>query len=120
MPSPLAISFEPEARAATSMLHLGGDLGFREAAELRRALFEAIDATGDRNLVVDLREVNRIDTAAMAVLVEGLLATKDRGPDLFLIGPNESVRRVFALAGLEDALVRCFDCWGDLELSVAV
>lgn len=102
------------------MLHLRGDLSFREAADLRTALFDAIERSGDKNLVVDLRELDRIDTAAMAVLVEGLVATKDRGPDLFLVGPNESVRRVFELAGLEDALMRCFDCWGDLELVVAV
>ena len=120
MPSPLSIAFEPEARAASSMLHLGGELGFREAADLRTALFKAIERSGDKNLVVDLKEVDRIDTAAMAVLIEGLVATKDRGPDVFLVAPNESVRRVFELAGLEDALMRCFDCWGDLERAVAV
>lgn len=117
---PLSIAFEPDARSATAMLHLGGDIGFREAAGLRAALFDAIEVSSDKNLVVDLHKVSRIDTAAMAVLVEGLLATKDRGPDVFLVGPNESVRRVFELAGLEDALVRCFHCWGDLELAVAV
>ena len=120
MTLPLAIEFEPNARPTTAMLHLGGEADFRAAAGLREAIFGAIDTAGDKNLVVDLHRLTRVDTAAMAVLVEGLVATKDRGPDVFLVGPNESVRRVFELAGLEDALVRCFNCWGDLESAVAV
>jgi anti-anti-sigma factor len=103
------------ARTATATFHLRGQAGYREAAQLRQELFAAIDAAGDKNLVVELDEVSRIDTAAMAVLVEGLVATHDRGPTMFLVCPNESVRRVFELAGLEEALLRCYSCWGDFE-----
>ena len=64
---------------------------------------------------MELQEVEHIDTAAMAVLVEGLVATHENGPAVFLVSPNESVRRVFELAGLEDALLRCYSCWGDFD-----
>ncbi len=107
--------YESETLSATATLHLKGVIGFREAADLRDVLFDAIRDSGDKNLVVELDEVCRVDTAAMAVLVEGLVATHDHGPTVFLVSPNESVRRVFELAGLEDALLRCYNCWGDLE-----
>ncbi len=115
----LETEFNPSARPTTATFHLKGTAGYRQAAQLRRELFEAIDATGDKNLVVELDEVSRIDTAAMAVLVEGLVATHSRGPTMFLVCPNESVRRVFELAGLEDALLRCYSCWGDLDRAMS-
>ena len=89
--SSLEIEYQPEARPATAMLYLKGRAGFRESHELRDVLFRAIDTLGDKNLVVDLEGLDSLDTAAMAVLVEGLVATRDAGPDLFLVGAGESV-----------------------------
>jgi len=116
----LTIEYEPDFMAATARLKLRGRAGFREATQLREAVFEAIEAsTGERNLVIELDELSRIDTASMAVLVEGMVATKDRFPDLFLFGASESVQRVFKLAGLEEALTRCFNCRGELAQAMA-
>lgn len=120
MSSPLEISFEPDVRAATAMLHLRGRASYRETTALREALFEAIESVGDKNLVVDLQGLGRVDTAAMAVLIEGLVATRDRGPDLFLVGAGESVQRVFHLAGFDEALTRCYGCWDEYEQAIAV
>jgi anti-sigma B factor antagonist len=116
----LSIELEPDARPATVMLRLRGSATYHEAPELRRALFEAIGRAQDKNLVVELEKVERMDTAALAVLVEGLMATRDGDPAVFLMHPSESVRRVFRLAGLEDALTRCFDCWEDVAAAIAV
>ena len=122
--STLEIEFIPDARPSTAMVHLRGRASYKEAAHLREELFAAIAANGDRNLVVALEEVASMDTAAMAVLVEALRDTHDQGPDIYLVGATESVRRVFRLAGLEEALTRCFGCMAEmeeaLERSVAV
>lgn len=96
----------------TAVLHLRGMATYREAPELRRRLFTAL-AEGDDRLILELEDVETMDTAAMAVLVEGLLETRDRGPQLYFCTPSSSVRQVFALAGLEEALERCFGCLGD-------
>ncbi len=118
--SALSIEFVPDAMAATAMFHMRGRASYREAGQLRKELFDAIAVSGDKNLVVLLEDVVSIDTAAMAVLIEALKETHDRGPDLYLICPTESVRMVFRLAGLEDALTRCFACMADMEQRIAV
>ena len=118
--SSLSIELDPDAREATVMLHLKGRATYREAPELRRALFEALEITGDRNLVVELDDVDEIDTAAMAVLVEAMMVSRDGDTTIFLMSPSESVRRVFELAGLEEALTHCYGCWEDLEKAIAV
>jgi anti-anti-sigma factor len=111
---PLEIEFVPDAREATATLKLSGRAGYREAPKLRRALFDAIAASTGKNLVVELAHLEKMDTAAMAVLVEGCIATRDGEPPIFLMCPSRSVREVFELAGLEEALTRCYSSWEDI------
>ena len=111
----LEVSYLPEAVENTAVLHLRGKATYHEAPELRSSLFEAITSLdAGRRLVVELAEVEQIDTAGMAVLVEGLIATREQGPNIFFCTPSESVRKVFRLSGLEEALQRCYGCLGDV------
>jgi anti-anti-sigma factor len=101
------------------MLKVSGVVTFREARELREKLLEAIETHPERNLVVELGQVTRFDTAAMAVLLEGLMLTTGIEPEVFLVGASESVTKVFRLAGFEDALVRCFGCMDEVQQQIA-
>lgn len=112
----LRISYDHRADLAAGVLTLQGTATYHEAPALRRELLSAMAHRGAENLVVDLAAVERMDTAAMAVLVEGLLAAHgDHGPQLYFCSPSESVRKVFHLAGLDDAVARCRSCLADLE-----
>jgi len=114
-----ATHYDPEAGQYTAMLTVSGTVTFREAPELRQSLLKAIEAHPERNLVVELSQVVRFDTAAMAVLLEGLMATHGKGPEIFLVGAGESVTKVFHLAGFEEALLRCFGCMDDVQQQIA-
>lgn len=114
-----AAEYEPRTGQYTAMLIVSGTVTFREAPELRRSLMMAIEAHPERNLVVELSQVVRFDTAAMAVLLEGLMATHGKGPEIFLVGASESVTKVFQLADFEDALLRCFGCMDDVQQQIA-
>jgi anti-anti-sigma factor len=115
---PLEIAYDPQAGQYTAMLTLDGTVTFREAPELRRRLLEAIEAHPARNLVVELSQVDRFDTAAMAVLLEILIQTHKQGPEVYLVGANEAVTKVFKLAGFEEALLRCFGCMDDVHQQI--
>ena len=112
------IDYNAQAGQYTAMLTLDGTVTFREAPELRRRLLEAIEAHPDRNLVVELSQVDRFDTAAMAVLLEVLIQTHEHGPEVFLVGANDAVTKVFKLAGFEEALMRCFGCMDDVHQQI--
>ena len=60
--------------------------------------------------MIDLAGVEAMDTAALAVLVEALREAKAAGRKVFLYMASESVRKIFELAGLRDALLSCVDC----------
>ncbi|MFQ5526948.1 MAG: STAS domain-containing protein [Thermoanaerobaculia bacterium] len=106
----LKIEFVAPSRQSPAVLVVGGRATFRQAPALRRSLFEAISTTSQGPLMVDLSEVRRMDTASMAVLVEGIISTRDLAPEVLLCGPTERVRRVFRLAGLDEALGKCPSC----------
>lgn len=111
----LEIDYRGDVLENTSVLHLKGHATYKEAPELRRRLFSAVaEEPKEGRLVVELAEVEQMDTAAMAVLVEGLMATRREGPHIYFCTPSPSVRDVFRLAGLEQALSRCYGCLGDL------
>jgi anti-sigma B factor antagonist len=109
---------DPAARPATAILKLRGHFDFREAPALRRSVFEAVEVARDKNLVIDLEAVESLDTAGMAVLVEALMATKESDTTVFLLHPSGSVRSVFRMAGLEEALTQCCDCWDDIAAAI--
>ena len=84
----------------------------------RSLSFPLIAGHPDRNLVVELSKVERFDTAAMAVLLEGLMLTHEQGPEVYLVGASDAVTKVFRLAGFEEALLRCFGCMNDVHQQI--
>lgn len=111
----LDIKLNEDPRVASWVLELDGTATYHQAPELRRQLFNALDRARHR-LVVDLDGVEHMDTVATAVLVEGLLKARAAGrPELFFCSANYSVRKVFQLSGLTDALSRCESCRMALE-----
>jgi|GEM_PF-1060906 len=101
------------------LLELSGGIDYTSAPELRALLFEAIDEVGAGPILVDLSAVHSIDTAGMAVLVEGLVASEERGGKLLLCGAGDPVRKVFRLAGLQKALESCHSCREEAERRLA-
>lgn len=108
--SALEISEQPLGNRPGGLLRLKGTATYREAPYLRERLLGAIEHAEGKPTIADLEGVVRMDTVAMAVLVEGLARSLELGGDLYLSAPRDSVRRVFELAGLPEALNRCFSC----------
>lgn len=89
------------------MLLVRGRMTYPEAPELREGIFGQLSNPKLSALIVDLGQVQKIDTAGVAVLLEGLLASRDRSLRMILCDPSESVREIFRLAGFHDLLAAC-------------
>ncbi len=86
------------ARDGAVVLSLGGELDLYNAEEIRTGLAEAI-ASRPRCVVVDLAEVEFVDSTALGVLVE---ARSQLGPDgLRLAAPGPETRRALQVSGLD-------------------
>lgn len=88
-------------------VHLAGRITYREAPRLRRAIFSEVENPDASILVLELGGVERLDTAGAAVLVEALLASRQRDVPMLLCEPSESVLQIFRLAGFPEILASC-------------
>jgi anti-sigma B factor antagonist len=87
-----------ESRDGGVVVQLAGELDLYNAEEVRRALAEAI-ASGPRRIVVDMTEVEFVDSTALGVLVE---ARSQLGHDAFrLAAPQLGTRRTLEVSGLD-------------------
>ena len=94
---------EPPVRSVESLnggvvVHLAGELDLYNAEEVRGALADAI-ASSPKRIVIDMAEVEFVDSTALGVLIE---ARAKLGRDgLALAAPQLDTRRTLEVSGLD-------------------
>ena len=84
---------------AARVVRLGGELDIYNAAQVRTALAEACAESPER-IVVDLGEVEFVDSTALGVLIETRAKLDNRGGFL-LAAPGLETRRALQISGLD-------------------
>ena len=107
------------------ILHCQGRLVFGdEGAVLRERVGNML--SGSAKVVVNLREVDHIDSGGLGVLIGLLVSARNRGGDLKLVAPNQHVNDVlrrtnlhviFQLCASDDEAIAAFQQQGSPELS---
>lgn len=87
-----------EQRNGAVVVHLGGELDLYNADDVRGALAQAIDSSPDR-IVVDMAEVEFVDSTALGVLIEA--RSKLGRSTLLLAAPQLETRRTLQVSGLD-------------------
>lgn len=91
-----------------------GDIDHSSCSEVERALDEAL-SQGNHILLVDLSDVDYIDSGGLSVLFAAGRRVRDTGW-IGLIGTNTSVHRLLELVGaVADPAFRLFDDRGQAE-----
>lgn len=86
----------------TAVLVVGGILDEHEAPALAAAIGAEL-ACGPTDLTLDLSHVSEIDSAGLAVLINGLKRAEALGGTIRLVRPaNDEAMRVFRLTRLDD------------------
>lgn len=81
------------------VVRLGGELDLYNAAQVRAALVDACAQAPER-IVVDLGEVEFLDSTALSVLIETRARMNNRG-GLMLAAPGLETRRALQISGLD-------------------
>ena len=92
-----------DAVGTAVVIHLGGELDLYNAAQVRSALADAYAQTPER-IVVDLGEVEFIDSTALGVLIETRAKLNNRD-GLLLAAPGLETRRALEVSGLDKLFV---------------
>jgi anti-sigma B factor antagonist len=88
-----------EEMGSAYVVRLGGELDLYNAAQVRAALLDACAQAPER-IVVDLGEVEFLDSTALSVLIETRARMNNRG-GLMLAAPGLETRRALQISGLD-------------------
>lgn len=80
-----------------------GELDVYTAPELKQ-VFEPIAATGEHNLVVDLSELNYMDSTGLGIFVGTLKDLNKHNKELHVLGVNDRIMKLFEITGLRDLM----------------
>jgi anti-sigma B factor antagonist len=111
------MNLSEEERGAHTILRIGGTLALGEAS---RALQERLEKLGNERtgaVVLDLSDLEHLDSTAIGVFVGGLKKFEAQGRRFFLVNPRERVASVFRITHL-DSVFRIFPTV-DAALAVA-
>ena len=84
----------------TAILDISGDIDLAHSTEVRRMVLLEFRQNRTPRVILNLREVNYIDSSGVASLVEGLKASRDVGSRLILYGLSPIAHEVLQLSRL--------------------
>jgi anti-sigma B factor antagonist len=83
-----------------AILDVSGDIDLAHSTELRRVVLVEFRENRTPKVILNLIEVNYIDSSGVASLVEGLKASRDIGARMMLVGLSPIVYEVLELSKL--------------------
>jgi len=84
----------------TTILDISGDIDLAHSSEVRRVVLLEFREKRTPKVILNLIEVNYIDSSGVASLVEGLKASRDVGSRLILFGLSPIAHEVLQLSRL--------------------
>ena len=104
---------EKEVRGVT-ILHLAGNVTLGEESNQLRAKLRELLAQGKTRLVLDLAEVNYIDSAGLGTLVAGYTSAQNQGAEMKLANLTKRINEQLHIT----KLVTVFDVYDSVETAV--
>lgn len=92
-----------DVRAGVAVVHVVGRLNMVAAPQLRDVVAEAV-AGGRTQLVVDLADVEFMDSSGLGALIGALKTTRQAGGDLRIAAAGEQVTMVLQLSNVDRIL----------------
>lgn len=94
------VSVSRSSTGDVPVVAVSGEVDVYSAPALKESLAELLRA-GDSSLVVDLTEVEFLDSTGLGALVEARAASNEAGGSLPLVCSQERILKLFTITGLE-------------------
>ena len=108
------MNIQKEDQGDVVVFTLNGRIDTQGAMELEEALHGAIEANKNR-IVLNVEEVRYINSSALRILAEILTYTRKHHGDLYLVGLQPRIKRVFEIIGFD----KFFTFHDNVEVAVA-
>jgi anti-sigma B factor antagonist len=94
------LSLSTRTQKAHTVLAVGGEIDVYTAPQLRERLIELVEG-GSHHIVVDMEQVEFLDSTGLGVLVGGLKRVRANEGSLRLVCAQERILKIFRITGLE-------------------
>ncbi len=84
-----------------SLIKLNGEMYTEDAAQLRQELMECV-ARGNKQLVIDMHELNYIDSLGIAALISVNKSVINQGGGITLTGLHGTINELFEITKLKN------------------
>ncbi len=96
----MELSLSTRVQGDHTVLSVGGEIDVYTADQLRERLVK-LDEGGCARIVVDMEEVDFLDSTGLGVLVGGLKRARLAGGTLALVCTQPKILKIFRITGLE-------------------
>ena len=110
----MELSLSTRTQQEYTVLSVGGEIDVYTAPQLRQRLIELVEE-GSQHIVVDMEQVEFLDSTGLGVLVGGLKRVRALDGSLRLVCAQERILKIFRITGLE----KVFGIYGSVDEAVA-
>ena len=110
-----SVDIDVRSQGQVKVIKLRGRLSLGEPVDRLRATVEDLLSAGDNRLVLDLAELNTMDSSGIGLLSRFLTSTKQQGGSLKLVNPSKFVMQTLKLVGL----LNLFEVFPDSQAAAA-
>jgi anti-sigma B factor antagonist len=107
------LSLSTRTHQGRTVLSVGGEIDVYTAPQLRQRLIELVEG-GSQHIVVDMEQVEFLDSTGLGVLVGGLKRVRALDGSLRLVCSQERILKIFRITGLE----KVFGIYGTVDAAV--
>jgi anti-sigma B factor antagonist len=104
------LSLTTRTEGGRTVVEVGGEIDVYTAPKLRETIVSLVDE-GQYHLVVDLEQVEFLDSTGLGVLVGGLKRVRTHDGSLSLVCTQERLLKIFRITGL----TKVFDIHADVQ-----
>ncbi|ADU28632.1 anti-sigma factor antagonist [Evansella cellulosilytica] len=97
----LQVDVKDKGQAKT--VHLNGEVDVYTADSLKKVLLPLAEKNNE-TIVVDLSNVNYIDSTGLGIFIGALKATNKSGSQFKITGVNARIKRLFSITGLDEVI----------------
>ena len=84
----------------TLYINIVGDLDEHNAVNVRKDIDNLIKFENYKQIIIDLSELDFMDSTGIGVLIGRYKLVKDKGVPIFISSPNKQVDKIFSMTGI--------------------